>query len=156
MWPFNCFIVFNTPLYLSVSLKWTNKKKHLKNTFIARQFHTLFEQKFSNLRPLLSITFPQGFRISKKFGYWTSGSGGQKSEWESLTERQTNRQQTNIRTFWLIESIGPEGWCFENPVSKAKFDRKTFFFCVAILYPLWAIFFSNQRPLLSIIFPQGS
>ena len=29
--------------------------------FLARQFYTLYEQKFSNMRPLLSITFPQGF-----------------------------------------------------------------------------------------------
>ena len=40
-----------------------------------RQFYTLYKQKFSNLRPLLSITFPQGFLNSKKFGHWTSGSG---------------------------------------------------------------------------------
>ena len=49
------------------------------NFFFARQFYTLFEQKFSNLRPLLSITFPQGFQKSKKFGHWTLGSGGKKT-----------------------------------------------------------------------------
>ena len=48
-------------------------------TFFARRFYTLYEQKFYNLRPLLFITFPQGFRISKKFGHWTSGSGGKKT-----------------------------------------------------------------------------
>ena len=37
------------------------------------------EQKFSNLRPLLSITFPQGFRKSKKFGHWTLRSEGKKT-----------------------------------------------------------------------------
>ena len=26
-----------------------------------RQFYTLYKKKFSNLKPLLSITFPQGF-----------------------------------------------------------------------------------------------
>ena len=30
-----------------------------------------------------------------------------------MTDRQTDRQ-TNIRTFRLIESIGPEGRCFEK------------------------------------------
>ena len=51
-----------------------------KNNFcFARRFYTLYEQKCSNLRPLLSITFPQGFRISKKFGHWTSGSGGKET-----------------------------------------------------------------------------
>ena len=34
-------------------------------------FFSSFWQKFSNLRPLLSITFPQGFRKSKKFTHWT-------------------------------------------------------------------------------------
>ena len=36
----------------------------------------IFSKSFLNLRPLLSITFPQGFRISKYFGHPTSGSGG--------------------------------------------------------------------------------
>ena len=58
-----------------------------------RQFYTLYEQKFSNLRTFLSITFPQGFRKSKKFGHWTSGSGGKKtinrSELSIVTDRHT-------------------------------------------------------------------
>ena len=33
-----------------------------------------FEQKSSDLIPLLSITFPKRFRISQKFGHWTSGN----------------------------------------------------------------------------------
>ena len=41
--------------------------------------YTLYEQKLSNLRPLLSITFPQGFKKSKKFGHWNSRSGGKKT-----------------------------------------------------------------------------
>ena len=65
----------------------TNTKKKLlvgqkspkKNTFFARRFYTLYEQKFSNLRPLHSITFPQEFRKFKKFGHWTSGSGDKKA-----------------------------------------------------------------------------
>ena len=31
------------------------------------------------LRPLISITFPQGFRKSKLFGHGTLGSGGKKT-----------------------------------------------------------------------------
>jgi hypothetical protein len=38
-----------------------------KLTFIPRQFYTLHEKKFYNMRPLLDITFPQGFQISKNF-----------------------------------------------------------------------------------------
>ena len=55
------------------------EEKIRKKLFSSRRFNTLYEQKFSNLRPLLPITFPQGFRISKKFGHWTSGSGGKKT-----------------------------------------------------------------------------
>ena len=69
------------------------------------------------MTPLLSITFPQGFRISKNIGHPISGSGGKKTDKRYLksehTDRQTDRQ-TNIWTFRLIESIGPEGRCFEN------------------------------------------
>ena len=36
----------------------------VKNPFLPRQFYTIFEQKSSNQRPHLSITFPQGFQIS--------------------------------------------------------------------------------------------
>ena len=58
--------------------KWGKKKfkrseqikKICKKLFSPRQFYTLYEQKFSNLRPLLSLTFPQGFRKSRKFGHW--------------------------------------------------------------------------------------
>ena len=54
--------------------------KNFVETFVLpQQFFTLYEQKFSNLRPLLSNIFPQGFRISKKFGHWTSGSGAKKT-----------------------------------------------------------------------------
>ena len=55
----------------------TSKAKFAKKVhFFAQQFYTIYEQKFSNLRPPLYITFPQGFRQSKKFGHWTLGSGG--------------------------------------------------------------------------------
>ena len=41
--------------------------------------YTLYEEKFSNLRPLLSITFPPGFKKSKKFGRRILGSGDKKT-----------------------------------------------------------------------------
>ena len=47
--------------------------------FFARQFYTLYEQKFANLKLLLSITFPQGFRKTKKFGHLTSENGRKKT-----------------------------------------------------------------------------
>ena len=55
-------------------------KKISKKNFFTVAIFTLYEQKFSNLRPLLSITFPpQGFGKSKKFEHWTLGSGGKKT-----------------------------------------------------------------------------
>ena len=73
-----------------------------KNNFFVRQFYFLYKLKFSNVRPLLSITFPQGFQISKNFGYPTSGSGGKKTFKWYLKSEQTDRQ-TNIWTNRLIE-----------------------------------------------------
>ena len=77
----------------------------------------MFQIGTSNLRPLLSIIFLQGFLISKNIGHPTSGSGGKKTFKQYLkgehTDGQTDRW-TRRRTFRLIESIGPEGQCFEK------------------------------------------
>ena len=60
--------------------KQMKKKKIIKKYFFPlQQFYTLYEQKFSNVKPLLSITFTQGFQKSKQLGQWTSGSGGEKT-----------------------------------------------------------------------------
>ena len=65
-----------------------------KKLFSSRQFYTLFEQKFSNLKPHLFITFPKGFRISKHFWHWILGSGGKRTFKRSRQkmDRQTDRQ----------------------------------------------------------------
>ena len=97
-------------------------KKVWKNFFfLLRRFYTLYEQKFSNMRPFLFITFSQGFWISKNFGHPTLGSGGKKSVKRYLKSEQAHRhtdRQTDTRThIWtnrLIESIGPEGQFFEK------------------------------------------
>ena len=57
------------------TLKRSEQRKNSLKNFFWRRFYTLCEQKFSNLRPLPSITFPQGFLKSKQFAHWTSGSG---------------------------------------------------------------------------------
>ena len=77
----------------------------------------ILEQKCSNQRPLLSITFPQGFRILKK--YWTSDfwKGGKNTFRRYLKSEHTDGQtdgRTDRRTFRPIERIGPEGRCFER------------------------------------------
>ena len=63
------------------------------------------QQKCLNLRSLLSIIFPQGFRISKNIGHLTLGSGGKKTLKRYLKSEQTHRR-TDRRTFQFIESIG--------------------------------------------------
>ena len=67
-------------------------KKICKKLLSPRRFYTLYEQKFSNLRPLLSITFLKGFRKSKKFGHWTLGIGGKKTVKQYLKSEQTIKQ----------------------------------------------------------------
>ena len=75
-----------------------NQQKKQKK--IARRFQTTFKQKCSNLRPLLSISFPQGFRISKKFGHPTSGSWGKKTFKRYFKSEHTHtHKHTNIWTF---------------------------------------------------------
>ena len=61
-------------------LNGTSKvKKVKKKTFFCAAILDNFQTKCSYLRPILSITFPQGFQISKKIGHPTSGSGGKKT-----------------------------------------------------------------------------
>ena len=51
-----------------------------------------FKQKGSHLRPLLSITLPQGFQSSKNIGHPTSGSGGKKTFKRYLKSEHTDEQ----------------------------------------------------------------
>ena len=96
------------------------KKWRKKKLFFARLFLTIVKQKCSYLRPLLSITFPQEFRNSKNIGHPTLGSGGKKTGKRYLKSEQIHGH-TDRRTNRLIESIGPEGRCFEKlPQNKAK------------------------------------
>ena len=82
------------------------RAKSAKKTFFVRRFLTIFKQKCSNLRPLLSIIFPQGFRISKNIGHPTLGSGDKKTFKRYLKSEHTHRQtdgrtdrQTDISTY---------------------------------------------------------
>ena len=85
-----------------------------------RRFHTLYERKFSNVRPLLSITFPKGFQI-KNIGHPTLGSGGKKMVKRYLKSEQTQTHtqtdthtHTDKSTYRKHRPRGPEGRCFEN------------------------------------------
>ena len=77
------------------------------------RFKTISKLKCSNLRPLSYITFTQGIWIFKNIGHPTTGSGGKKTFIRYLKSEHTHRR-TDRRTFRPIESIGPEGRCFEN------------------------------------------
>ena len=67
------------------------RQNQQKKTFLfARRFLTIFKQKCSNLRPLLSITFPQGFWISKNIGH-PIGKWGQKDV-ETVPQKWTHTQ----------------------------------------------------------------
>ena len=76
------------------------KKKLCKKLFSLRRFYNLYEQHFLNLRPLLSITFTQGFQKSKKFSHLTLGSGGKKTVKRSEKHQYQNNpaQKGEIRT----------------------------------------------------------
>ena len=106
------------------------KAKSAKKKKTARRFLTIFKHKWSNVRPLLSTTFPQGFRISKNIGHQTLGNGCKKTFKPYLksehTDGRTHRQadtQTDRRTFGLLESVGPEGQCFEKISCVTLFPR---------------------------------
>ena len=88
-----------------VNDKWSLKLQQQKNyNNFAPILHPLLE-KFSNVRPLLCVTFPQGFQISKNFGHPTLGSGVKRRL--NGTKREQTNTWTDGRTNWLIESIGP-------------------------------------------------
>ena len=63
------------------------------------QIKTYSEEKFSNHRPLLSVTFPQGFRKSEKFGHWTLGNGTIK------TFKLSEQMKKSVRTFFFAAAI---------------------------------------------------
>ena len=77
-------------------------KKVKKKTFFARQFQTIFKRKCSYLRPLLSITFPQGFRISKHIGHPSSGSGGKKTVKKDQKPKKTEKSEEKNFFFAVI------------------------------------------------------
>ena len=105
-----------------------------------RRFLTIFKRKCSHLRPLLSITFPHGFRISKNIGHLTSGSGGKKAFKRYLKSEHTHTH-TDRQTDGLIESIGPEGRCFEKFSIQVRFETWT----LEYLNPFWNLIFGISK-----------
>ena len=64
----------------------------LKSNFFCAAIYTLYELEVSNLIPFHSMTFPQGFQKSTKFGHWTLGSGGKKAFKRSERMKKKRRQ----------------------------------------------------------------
>ena len=113
------------------TFKWSEQTKKSIIFFWPWQFYTHYEQKFSNLRPLLSITFPQRFWKSKKFAHWTLWSGG-KRPFKGV--RNTNTKEILL--------------------SKAKLAQKQTFFCAVILHPLIVKVFKSETNLLNYLSPR--
>ena len=100
--------------------KW-RRKKPLKTFFSPRQLYTLYEQKFSNLRPILLVTLPKDSEYLKHLDIkiWEVGAkrplkGVRKCDGQ--TDRQTNKH-TDISTYrkqrprgtmlWKLDGTGP-------------------------------------------------
>ena len=65
------------------------------------------------MRTLISITFPQGFQISKNFGHSTLESGGKKTFKRYLkkwTDKHTNTRTDKWTTYRKHRSRGPMIW----------------------------------------------
>ena len=71
--------------------RYLKREKSEEEKNFVRRFQTIFKQKCSYLRPLLSITFPQGFRISKNIGHTTSGIGGTKTVKKTKNRRRPKK-----------------------------------------------------------------
>ena len=83
----------------------SEKGKTCPKLFFCAAILDHFQAKNSNLRPLVSITFPQEFQISIKFGHWTLGSGCKK------TFKQSEKKWTDRHRDSMTESAsGPIQW----------------------------------------------
>ena len=94
------------------------EKSEEKNFFL-RRFETIFKQKFSYLRPLLSITFPQGFRISKNIGHPTLRSGGKQTVKKDRKPKKTEKSEEK-KTLFCAAILG-------NFQTKMFLSETTFF-----------------------------
>ena len=139
-----------------------------------------FKQKCSYLRPLLSIIFPQGFRISKNIGHPTLESGGKKTVKRYLKSEKKWRKKLflggNIRQFsnqnvhiWdhffpLLFPKDSESLKIlyirlrevgaKRPLKKTEKSEEKNFFCAAILDNFQTKMLISETTFF-ITFPQG-
>ena len=89
--------------------KQSEQTKQIHKTFFATAIlHPLFKHRFSNLRQLLSITFPPRIpKVKKKFGHWTLGNRAKRPlNGVRKCDRQTNTP-THISTYRKNQPRGP-------------------------------------------------
>ena len=85
--------------------------------------------KFSSLKPLLSIFSPNDSESLKTLNIGLQKVGAKRHlKGTPKMNRQTDKQ-THGQTFWLIESITPEGQCFENDNMWHSFSLDPYCFC---------------------------
>ena len=102
------------------------KKDIKKKLFLPRGFYTLYDQKLSNLRPLLSISFPKDCSNLKSLDI-------------ELREVGAKRPLNGLR----------------NTNSRKILPTKQTFFCAAILQPL-LVFFLSETTSFHYFFPKDS
>ena len=121
------------------------KKIKKKNFFLRGDFRQFSKKKCSYLRPLLSIFFPQGFRISKNIGHPTFRSRMSNifKDSESLGKRN-GKKLSQIWTF-LFEN------CLKLPHKKKLFFF-TFFGLLRFLVFFNGLFEPTSRSRMSNIF----
>ena len=118
---------------------WTKAKSAKKKLFFARQYKTTSKQKCSSVRPLLSNTFPQGFRISKNIGYPTSRSRMSNILTDSESLGKSNgKKRSQIWTF-----------LFEN-CRKSRHKKKFFSSLFSIFFGFWSFLTVFLPPLAEV------
>ena len=105
-----------------IKTEWTNEKNLKKKIFFfCGDFTPFMSKSFQIWDHLFQLTFPKDSKNLKKFGHCTSERGGKKT---------VNRSEKHQYKKTLL--------------SKAKFARKTNFFCAPLLHPLFVKVFKSE------------
>ena len=104
-------------------LTGTSKVKKVKyELFLRGDFRQFLSKNVHIWDHFFPLLFPKDSESIKILDIWLREVGAERPlngtskvnrHTDGLTDTQTDRR-TDRRTFWLIESIGPEGRCFEN------------------------------------------
>ena len=120
--PFDQRSLIHREAWFPACFERQNQQKKL--FFLCGDFRQLSSKNVQMLDHFFPLLFHKNSESLKNIGHPTLGSGGKKTSKRYLKSEQTNGQkdtQTDRPTFRLIESIGPEGRCFENLGKPDKF-----------------------------------